>query len=215
MFKAIFFFSLVVFSASIAKANVSLKNGNFFMGYSDLVYPGGFEPKVERVYNSKTPYNGFFGWGWGNEYEVYLKVSADGSVVVHEYGGGAQNRFTPQSMNAAELDKAIVSITEVARKAGIVGSAEQLKSYQAKLRSDASFRNDEWQKFVSQNKIKARELPEGSKLQSVKFAYQTITKTKEGYTRVSDSGRTEFYNNIGKLIKVIDNNKNFSSLSHA
>src|SRR4051794_6245167 len=92
---------------SPAEANVSLKNGNFFIGYGDLVYPGGFEPKIERVYNSKTGFKGIFGWGWGNEYEVHMNVSADGSVVVHEYGGGAENRFSPVAFNAKELEAAI------------------------------------------------------------------------------------------------------------
>ncbi|MGE0616855.1 MAG: DUF6531 domain-containing protein, partial [Bacteriovoracia bacterium] len=61
--------------APTASSNVSLKNGNFFVAYRDLYYPGGFEPKVERVYNSKTGFQGIFGYGWGTEYEVYLTVS--------------------------------------------------------------------------------------------------------------------------------------------
>src|SRR3954466_14321224 len=91
-------------SAVAAQANVSIKNGNFFIGYTDIIYPGGFEPKIERVYNSKTIFKGMFGWGWGNEYEVFLTVSADGSVVVHEYGGGAENRFTPTNFKVDDLD---------------------------------------------------------------------------------------------------------------
>src|SRR5436190_17826066 len=92
-------------AAPAASSNVSLRNGNFFIGYTDIVYPGGFEPKIERVYNSKTPFKGMYGFGWGNEYEVYLTVSADGSVVVHEYGGGAENRFSPVAFRSEELDK--------------------------------------------------------------------------------------------------------------
>src|SRR3954470_5818444 len=87
-----------------AVANVSIKNGNFFVGYTDILYPGGFEPKIERVYNSKSPFKGMFGWGWGNEFEVRASVSADGSVVVHEYGGGAENRFNPRAFSQKELD---------------------------------------------------------------------------------------------------------------
>src|SRR3989338_182321 len=113
----------LVFAGAIAHANVSLKNGNFFIGYKDVVYPGGFEPKIERIYNSKTPFNGIFGRGWGTEYEAYLSVSADGSVVVHEYGGGAENRFSPVAFRAAELDKAVEMIGSVAQKAGVAGSA--------------------------------------------------------------------------------------------
>jgi len=103
-------------SDQFANASVSIKNGNFFMGYTDIVYPGGFEPKIDRTYNSKTPFKGIFGHGWGNEYEAYLTVSADGSVVVHEYGGGAENRFIPVGFKSSDLDEAIARITEEAKK---------------------------------------------------------------------------------------------------
>src|SRR3989338_7767393 len=158
----------LVFAGAIAHANVSLKNGNFFIGYKDVVYPGGFEPKIERIYNSKTPFNGIFGRGWGTEYEAYLSVSADGSVVVHEYGGGAENRFSPRSFDKAELDKAIVEITDVAAKDGVLTSGELRKSYGDKLRKDAMFRNDEWQKYVQRGKLKPRVLKEGTQLVSNK-----------------------------------------------
>src|SRR3974377_2377936 len=119
---AFLFSGLIIslFSASAAFSHVSLKKGNFFIPFKDMVYPGGFEPKIERVYNSKTAYKGFFGWGWGTELEVYLTVSVDGSVVVHEYGGGAENRFVPVSFNAQELDKAVEAISDVAKKAGAI-----------------------------------------------------------------------------------------------
>src|SRR3954470_8440205 len=94
---------MILAASPPAGANVSLKNGNFFIGYTDIIYPGGFEPKIDRVYNSKTPFRGNFGWGWGNEYEAFLRVSADGSVVLHEYGGGAENRFSPVAFRVAEL----------------------------------------------------------------------------------------------------------------
>src|SRR5579884_3804518 len=110
---------LTLVAVASAHAEVSLKNGNFFTGAKDIVYPGGFEPKIERVYNSKTSFRGIFGWGWGNEYEVNLSVEADGSVVVHEYGGGAENRFSPVAFNARELDGAVKMISGAAQRAGI------------------------------------------------------------------------------------------------
>ena len=42
----------------LANANVSIKNGNFYTGNKDAAYPGGLEPKIERVLNSKSPYKG-------------------------------------------------------------------------------------------------------------------------------------------------------------
>lgn len=197
------------------QANVSLKNGNFFIGYVDIIYPGGFEPKVERVYNSKTPYKGMFGWGWGTEYEVYLTVSADGSVVVNEFGGGAQNRFNPVKFNKNELKKAVDAIASVARKTGAVGSSSQLSKYKARLLKDATFRNDEWEKYRAQGKIKPRVLANGTQLQSNRFSYQYITKVKSGYVRTFDNGRIEQFDDDGHLVKIQDKNNNFIKFSYS
>jgi len=201
--------TLAVFGADQAQANVSLKNGNFFIGYTDIVYPGGFEPKIERVYNSKTPYEGMFGWGWGNEYETKLVVSADGSVVVKEYGGGAENRFNPVAFKSEELDRSVGMIAEAAQKAGAIGNSQQLDAYKKKLKTDAVFRNDEWEIYVRGGKLKRRELTEGTQLTSNRFSFQYITKVKEGYVRNFDNGRVERFDDDGKLFRVSDKNNNF------
>ena len=197
-----------------SEANVSLRNGNFFMSYTDIAYPGGFDLRIDRVYNSKTAFNGSFGWGWGNELEVFLVVSADGSVVVNEYGGGAQNRFNPSNFSAAELDAAIGQITEAARKVGIIPNADQVASYKARLRNDAQFRTDEWTRFVSQGKLQARKLASGTKLTSNRFSYQWISVTPTGYQRVSDSGKVEFFDPTGRLVRVQDKAGNFIQMTY-
>lgn len=211
---AVILMALPIFLTENAYANVSLKNGNFFVGYTDIIYPGGFEPKVERVYNSKTPYKGVFGWGWGNEYEVHLKVSADGSVVVHEYGGGAENRFNPMAFKPEELEKAVEKLTTKAKELGVVGNVEQLTEYKKKLKGDASFRNEQWERFRAQGKIEARELPVGTQLQSNKFSYQYITKVKDGYVRTFDNGKVEKFNEDGKLTRIQDKNGNFIDFTY-
>ena len=195
--------------ATLGSASVSLKNGNFFVGYTDIVYPGGFEPKIERVYNSKTPYKGIFGWGWGNEYEVFLTVSADGSVMLHEYGGGAENRFSPTAFNAQELERAVTMITEVAQKGGGLANANALDTYKKKLRNNATFRNEEWEKYRHEGKLKARELAVNTKLVSNKFSYQYVTRIKDGYFRTFENGRVERFNDAGRLVRIQDRNSNF------
>lgn len=206
--------ALIGLVSSLSMADVSIKNGNFFMGYTDIVYPGGFTPKIERVYNSKSAYRGMFGWGWGNEYEAYLTVSADGSVVVHEYGGGAENRFSPAAFNEAELNKAVSDIAEAARKAGVVGSSAQLEAYKKRLRGDATYRNDEWEKFRGQGKLQARQLPKNTRLHSNRFSYQFVTRTEDGYVRQFDNGRMERFNNAGKLVRIADKNNNSIDLTY-
>lgn len=215
-FQGVSFLAVAMLAAisGVAEASVSLRNGNFFVGYTDILYPGGFEPKIERVYNSKTPFMGIFGYGWGNEFEVYLSVSADGSVVVHEYGGGAENRFTPVTMNQQDLDKAVESLADAAKKAGLVSSADQLSSYKKRLKENALFRNEEWEKFRAQGKLAARTLPEGTQLQSNRFSYQKLTKVSGGYSRAFDNGKVEKFNEAGKLIRISDKNNNFLELAY-
>ncbi len=200
---------------AFASASVSLKNGNFFIGYTDIVYPGGFEPRIDRVYNSKSPFKGMFGWGWGNEYEAYIAVSADGSVVVHEYGSGAENRFSPIAFNENELNQAVDQLVAVAQKAGAAGgSSSQVEEYRKKLKSDANFRNDEWEKFRAQGKIQPRQLANNTQLKSNRFSYQYITKVPGGYLRNFDTGKVEKFDENGKLTRISDKNGNFIELTY-
>lgn len=200
--------------AGAAHANVSLRNGNFFMGYTDIIYPGGFEPKIDRVYNSKTSFKGMFGWGWGNEYEVQLKVVADGSVTVHEYGGGAENRFVSPKFNEAELNKAVDQLTNVARAAGVLSSPQALAQYKIKVKTDAAYRNDEWEKWRAQGKVAERKLPVGTQLVSNRFSFQYVTVREDGYVRTFDTGRNEFFTAQGKLRRIQDKNNNFINLEY-
>ncbi len=199
---------------SFSQANVSLRNGNFFIGYTDLIYPGGFEPKIERVYNSKTPYQGIFGWGWGTEYEAYISIALDGSLLVNEYGGGAQNRFYPKNFKAEDLDAAIKRLAEVAKKSGALGSEAQLASYTQKLKNDAIFRNAEWDKFRSQGKIKPVSVKTGTQFFSSRFSYQMIAKVNQGYQRGFENGKVELFDSNGRLIRVSDKNNNSLSFKY-
>lgn len=94
---------------------VNLKNGNFYITYTDIIVPGGdHDLEVTRTYNAKSTDNGWFGYGWGSLYETKLVVSADGSVVIIENGSGAQTRFVPKE--AINVDSAAKKIVEAVRK---------------------------------------------------------------------------------------------------
>jgi len=202
-------FALILIIPFSAKANVSLKNGNFFIGYSDILFPGGMEPKVERVYNSKSIHDGIFGYGWGSDYEVYLSISADGSVVAHENGGGAQNRFTPPVINTAEVDRAVENILAAKRKMGADLSGALMSAERTRLRNDARYRNDEWERLYNKGTVQARQIAPGAILKSNKYSYQVITKTKDGYVRNFDNGQVQTFNAYGHLVRVADKNGNY------
>jgi YD repeat-containing protein len=197
-----------------SRAEVSLKNGNFFTGAKDIILPGGFEPTIERVYNSKTAFKGIFGNGWGNEYEVYLEVGGDGGVVVHEYGGGAENRFDSPAMTAEELGQAADQIVAAAKSQGDVTGDQGLADYRAKLLGDASFRLTEWHKYIDKKVLQPRSLPVGTVLTSNRFSYQTVIVLRTGYQRKLDNGRTELFGKDGKLRQVLNKSGNYLTFAY-
>lgn len=199
--------------AASAEANVSLKNGNFFIAFIDMFFSGGFEPKIERVYNSKSAHNGMFGFGWGSDYEVFCTVAPDGALVVHENGGGARNRFTPNGrVSEEDVKKSVELITAARMKEGL--PKDQVEKYRAQLRSDARFRIDEWERFWEKGAVKARDIAVGTALKSNRFSYQVMTRTKTGYVRTFDNGRVETFDNRCKLSRVADKNRNFIRIAY-
>ena len=202
----------LLFTATGVIGNVSLKNGNFFIGYTDALYTGGFEPKIERVYNSKTPYKGIFGWGWGNEYEVYLRESVAGSVVVHEFGGGAENDFWPAEIDAQAINDGIEAMVEAKRAQ--FRTPTELAAYRDTITKSVTYRRDEWNRLVDAGKLTPQRVPLNTRLFSNRFSYQHITRTADGYVRTFDNGRVETFNDKGKLVRISDQNGNFIDFTY-
>ncbi len=193
--------SLIAFALMplVAFGGVNLKNGNFYITYTDIVAPGGdHDLEVTRTYNSKSTDNGWFGFGWGSLYETKLMVSADGSVIVMENGSGAQTRFVPkEAINVEVASKKIVD----AMKKKETMSEVAYQSLVKRLNNDAEMRQ-----FYSKKYEIETSLAEGTVLYSNDRGIQTIIKEKTGYKRASSDGKTDYFDNSGKLSKISDKN---------
>jgi YD repeat-containing protein len=193
--------SLIVLSLlpALAFGGVNLKNGNFFITYTDIIAPGGDRDlEVTRTYNSKSTDNGWFGFGWGSLYETKLMVSADGSVVVMENGTGAQTRFVPKE--AINVESASRKIVDAMKKKETMSDVA-LQSLVKRLNNDAELRQ-----FYSKKYNIETSLADGTILYSNDRGIQTIVKEKSGYKRVSSDGKTDYFDSIGKLTKISDKN---------
>jgi YD repeat-containing protein len=195
-----FFKFLLVFLIPLSVfAGVSLKNGNFYISYTDILVPGGgHDLKIVRTYNSRATEVGWFGFGWGSDYETYITVSADGSVVVHENGSGALTRFTPKE--AVDPTAAANKIIEAMRKKTSL-SEKVASNLRKKLIGDAEIRQAYARKFNVKAKLAA-----GTILYSNTRGLQEIHKVKKGFKRVYNDGKVEYFNKSGKLTKVKDKN---------
>ena len=177
-------------------AGVNLRNGNFYISYTDIVIPGeGEKLKITRTYNSKSTRAGWFGFGWGSLYETRLEVGADGSVTVHEHGSGAQTRFSPKK--AVDASSAAKKIVAAMKKAG----REIPRNFAKKLTENQGLR----QSYARQFNVSAN-LPAGSELYSSTRGFQKLRVTKEGFERIYSDGKKETFDKQGRLTKIRDKN---------
>ena len=66
MTQAAFVALYVMLLPVVATAGVNLKNGNFFITFTDIVTPAGAHGfSMSRTYNSKSTQSLSFGYGWG------------------------------------------------------------------------------------------------------------------------------------------------------
>ncbi|GAM11185.1 tRNA nuclease WapA [Geobacter sp. OR-1] len=207
---AICLLSLLLQLPAAAWGNVSLRNGNFFTSFRDIGSGGGKEPEIERVYNSKSPAYGIFGWGWGSALEVNLGVAADGSLIVNEFGGGAEVHFYPPDEKPELMRQNLLRLVDLKK---FSTPAEQ-DAYRKKLQENIEFRDTEWKHAVSMGLVEPRRLPVGTIFTSNYNGHTYVVKTRDGYLRYLGNGKTEEYDNHGRLRKSSDSNDNYLAYSY-
>ena len=180
-----------------AIAGVNYKNGNFYVSYTDIVVPGGGKDlEITRTYNSHSTHAGWFGMGWGSEFETRLEVGADGAVVIHENGSGARTRFTPKdSVNVVAACDSILSKMKKEKSF----NDNDLKKLRSNCEDDAFLR----QALSEKHNVKAN-LANGTKLYSNVRGFQTVEKIPSGYKRTKSDGTEHFFGKGGFLTKVQD-----------
>ncbi|TDJ05735.1 MAG: RHS repeat protein [Deltaproteobacteria bacterium] len=179
------------------EAGVNLKNGNFYITYFDVLVPGGGKNlEISRTYNSKSTSKGWFGFGWGSDFETKLEVAADSSVIIHENGSGAETRFVPKGpVNAAEAASKIIAAMRSKNKV----SDEVAKNLSEKLINDAELR----QAYAKKFDVKA-DIAQGTKLFSSSRGLQTVTRLNRGFKRRYNDGKYELFDDDGNLTSIHD-----------
>src|ERR1700733_4672261 len=98
-------------------ALVDLKNANYSDAWVDLVLPGtGYDLRVERAYNSRTLFNGIFGFGWCSDFETSLEITPEGNLKYSECGAGSETLYQAAGFSEKDIDKTIKTIIEHVKK---------------------------------------------------------------------------------------------------
>lgn len=144
-----FFFTLIASLISAAPgilpaaADVDMKAANFTDGFTDIDLGTSGILKVQRTYNSRSNFNGIFGYGWCSEYETKLEVTAEESFMITECGGGEEILYYRPNTDIAKIIQHVIDtiITNVKARHPELGK-EYLDNLQEELVSDRFMRQE-------------------------------------------------------------------------
>ncbi len=205
----LFLLGLMLTIATTANAIVDMKNANYAQSWVDLEVPGtGYALNVSRTYNSKSLFDGMFGFGWCSEFETTLTPTAEGNLKVTECGAGQEQFFTPKNFGKKEVDQMIATIVEKVKKEK-KPDEKSLKEFTKDLSNDPDLRT----KFAAAYKV-ALPIKDGTVFYANGKEVDKITLSKGVYTRDLPDGSNVRFNSDGRVAYFYDKNGNYLKFTY-
>jgi YD repeat-containing protein len=193
-----------------ASAGVNLKNGNFHITYTDIIVGSGKNRiEISRTYNSKSVEVGMFGFGWGSEFETRLVPSQDGSIVVHEHGGGGKTSFDRDGYTDADFELLLTSFVGALLETPLIASPSAREELFQKMKQNREFARSAYLELAAVVGAPADHVfgGKGAVFASSQRGLQTIVRDDNGFTRISAGGASERFDSNGYLVFVFDGAK--------
>lgn len=197
---------LLLFAAFQAHALVDMKNANYSNTWIDMDVPGsGYDLKIVRTYNSRSLFNGMFGFGWCSDFETAMEINAEGNLKVKECGGGLEVTFSPREVTKKDVDNTINAIISKMKADKKVGQTDAFyNNLRAQMTEDDNARSEYARKYGISVAVK-----EGTKFYANGREVENITFNKTYYTRTLVDGSAQRFNLQGQLTHIYDKNGNF------
>ena len=198
--KNIFFFLLLAgaLSPSMALAIVDTRSAGYSKNFVDFRREGpGFPLTIERTYNSRSLFNGLFGYGWCSNLETKLSVLPDNSIKIVECGGGMEIVYHPKGQ--VPNDRRVVNdiLKGIRSKRKVKMSEKALKELEGHLYQSPHLRAD----FIKALGL-AGQAKSGLKYYARGRFTEYVTAHAEGYTRILPNGRKERFDKEGRLTRI-------------
>ena len=209
--KTLSIFFIFLLQPLFAWAIVDMRNANFSDTWTDMIVPNsGYELKIKRTYNSRTLFNGMFGFGWCSDLESTLVVTSDGHLSLTECGGGLEFIFKSKNSSESQTREVIQKIISKMKKEKKNLKDSYYRSLQRRLETD----NGQREKLARQFGIKGT-------IGSKKRFYadgrrdEMIRVEKSFYVRTLPNDTYEKYDiRTGKLKYIYDKTGNYIKINH-
>ena len=158
--------------------------------------------EIKRTYNSRSIYNGLFGFGWCSNIETRVSTLPDQIIKVVECGGGMEILYHPKG-KVPNIDFYVESILKELENRKIKMSSKKLAQLKKDLLTSKNLRAN----FIETLGIRGK-ASKGLKHYAKGRSKEFIVVTAEGgYLRRLPNGVREKFNKEGRLIE----SKNISS----
>lgn len=197
---------------TLAFDNVNLKNGNFYISYTDLILKNDNNERafeISRTYNSKSTYSGSFGFGWGGKLDTYLFLDPRGAPIVRESGAGGIGRYEPIDEDRIDIELIERTIADIVKleKNKYDLDEEKVSELKKKLASRGT-RDTYWLKWIDKNELTPPKPKLGAEFEArcrCSFKKSKIKVTIDGFKRIYADGSEDFFDHQGKLIALKNN----------
>ncbi|MGE4131276.1 MAG: DUF6531 domain-containing protein [Bdellovibrionales bacterium] len=201
---------LLAIVSPLAFAIVDMKSANYAETWSDLTVPGiGYDLRVSRTYNSRSLFNGIFGFGWCSDYETKIDVTTEGNLRLTECGGGMEITYTPKNFNPDKIDQTVAQIIAEIKKKRTDLKPDYIENLEREMKTNDFMREEFGRRMNIVGKAE-----DGVVYLANGREAENITLKKGVYKRTLADGTYQLFEaSTGHMSHMYDRNQNHLKLS--
>lgn len=194
-----------------AFALVDMRNANYAETWIDLEIQGsGYNLRVQRTYNSRSLFNGMFGFGWCSDFETSLEISAEGNLKLTECGAGLEVIYMPSNVSKKDVNVVIQQIITKLRSTSSHLTRSYLSDLTNQLKNDRRLRDKMMEDLGLQSKLQ-----KAGRFMANGRGPDFIELRDSYYHRKLPGGETQKFDFQGRLVQLVDKNGNSLAFTYA